>query len=49
MYGPPGSRIISPHRKKSCVTKCYTGPNVASSCEHGKEHSGSIKGGELFD
>jgi len=35
--------------------KCYTGPTnwtegpVTDSCEHGNEHSGSIKGGKFLD
>jgi hypothetical protein len=42
--------LITHHRKRQLVMKCYTGPwnwtegPVPGSCEHGNEPSGSIKG-----
>jgi len=42
-------QLTTPHRKNQFVTKCYTVPRIAGSCEHGNEPSGAIKGGEFLD
>jgi hypothetical protein len=46
-------RIFRPERKIGCKCKVnFSGPEdgpVADSCEHGNEHSGSIKCGEFLD
>jgi hypothetical protein len=43
------AKTLHHNKKNQFVTKCYTGPRIADSCEHGNEPSGSIKDGECLD
>jgi len=51
--GPPawglGKSLTTPHHEDQLVKKCYTGPWIACSCEHGSELPGSMKGREFID
>jgi len=48
--GGLGEGLIIPHRKRAaCFEFLHRTSELAGSCEHANESSGSLKGGEFLD